>query len=80
VRIAIEHLLHHPVAITDRAERDKIIILKAGKPHRVIVKCDYYRLLLERAGQINDERSGRHRQGRFMKREFRSRRHPISNR
>lgn len=79
VRIAVQHLLRHPVAIADRAEHDKIIILRAGKPHRVIMKHDYYRLLLERAGQIDDENSGRRRRGRLVKRKFRSRRRPLSN-
>lgn len=79
VRIAVEHLLRHPSAIADRAEHDKIIILRGGKPHRVIVKYHYYRLLLERAGQINGESSGRRRPGRFIKREFRARCRPLSN-
>jgi hypothetical protein len=51
VRIAIEHLLRHPMAIADRAEHDKIIILRAGKPHRVIMKHDYYLLLLSEPGK-----------------------------
>ncbi|NKI99963.1 hypothetical protein [Novosphingobium sp. SG707] len=79
VRIAVEHLLRHPVAIADRAERDKIIILRAGKPHRVIMRHDYYRQLIEKIGRIDEECSGRRRPGRFVKREFRVRRRPISN-
>lgn len=79
VRIAVEHLLRHPSAIADRAEHDKIIILRGGKPHRVIMKYNYYRLLLERVEQIDDDNSGRRRPGRFVKRKFRSRRRPISN-
>lgn len=79
VRIAVEHLLRHPLAIADRAEHDKIIILRAGKPHRVIMRHDYYRLLRERAGQFDDESSGRRRPGRFVRRHFRSRSRPISN-
>jgi PHD/YefM family antitoxin component YafN of YafNO toxin-antitoxin module len=79
VRIAVEHLLRHPMAIADRAERDKVVILRAGKPHRVIMKHDYYRLLLRRAGQIDDESSRRRLPSRLVKREFRARRRPISN-
>lgn len=79
VRIAVEHLLRHPVAIADRAEQDKIIILRAGKPHRVIMRHDYYRQLLERIGRIDEESSSRRRPGRFVKREFRVRHRPRSN-
>lgn len=79
VRIAVEHLLRHPIAIANRAEHDKIIILRGGKPHRVIMRHDYYRQLLKRIWRIDEESSGSHRPGRFVKREFRVRRRTISN-
>lgn len=50
VRIAVEHLLRHPIAIAERAQHDKIIILRAGKPYRVIMNHHYFDLLLNRAG------------------------------
>lgn len=79
VRIAVEHLMRHPIAIADRAEHDKIIILRGGKPHRVIMRHDYYRQLLKRAGQINNENSGRCQLGQFVERQLRSRYRPISD-
>lgn len=51
VRIAIEHLLRNATAIANRAERDKIIILRGGKPHRVIMRYDYFARLEALAGK-----------------------------
>lgn len=79
VRIAVEHLLSHPMAIADRAEHDKIIILRAGKPHRVIMKHDYYILLLKRAGQMADAQCARRQTSRFARRRSGSRLRLISN-
>lgn len=79
VRIAVEYLLNHPLAIADRAEHDKIIILRAGKPHRVIMKHDYYLLLLKRAGRIGDAQSARRQPSRLLMRRPGSRRRLISN-
>ena len=51
VRIAIEHLLRRPTAISDRAEQDKVIILRAGKPCLVILRHDHYAMLVRRANE-----------------------------
>lgn len=79
VRIAVEYLQSHPLAIANRAEHDKIIILRAGKPHRVIMKHDYYILLLKRAGRIGDAQCARRQPSRLLMGRSGSRRRLISN-
>ena len=50
-RISVEHLRRKPGAIVALAQRDRVIILRAGKPVWTAVNSAYMQMIEERAGR-----------------------------
>lgn len=50
VRISIEHVRQRGQAAVQRAEYDRIIILRYGKPYRVLLRYEYFARLAKLAG------------------------------
>ena len=49
-RISVEHLRRKPAPIVALAQRDRVIILRAGKPVWTAVNSAYTQMIEERAG------------------------------
>ena len=65
VRIDVQHLRRNASAISQRAELDKVVILRAGKACWVLVRHDYFAFIERRAS--NGAPSARVRPGNAQK-------------